>query len=131
MDWMVVALHPGTVATGIGRHFFIGIDNYERIFRGDASLATKGWVSLMSLVIKTPEQGASTQVWLASSDSARQQSVSNSYFSGLGVPERLSRAATNPSTAALLWEQSEKMANVSFALDAFATVEHREDAPAA
>jgi hypothetical protein len=109
-------LHPGTVATGIGRHFFIGIDNYERIIRGDASLAMKGWVSLMSFVIKTPEQGASTQVWLASSDIGRQQSVSNSYFSGVGVPERLSRTATDPSAATHLWEQSEEMANVSFVL---------------
>jgi hypothetical protein len=105
------------VATGIGRHFFIGIDNYERIIRGDASLAMKGWVSLMSLVIKTPEQGASTQVWLASSDSGRQKSFSNSYFAGVGLPERLFRIAADPWIAARLWEQSEKMANVSFALD--------------
>jgi hypothetical protein len=71
----------------------------------------------MSLVIKTPEQGASTQVWLASSDSGRQQSVSHSYFSGVGVPERLAQTATDPTTAAQLWGQSERMANVSFVLD--------------
>ena len=89
----VNCLHPGTVATGYGRD-------------GD----TKGVFAFGLKVIKpfvlTPERGARTSVYLASSPEVA--GVSGQYFVKCR-PRTPSKAARDDGAAARLWEASEKL----------------------
>lgn len=87
----VNALHPGMVATGFGRE------------------ASGLWGLLLKagrFVMTTPEQGARTQVWLATSPEAA--GVSGRYFIDC-KPVATSRAGADPVAAARLWETSARM----------------------
>lgn len=88
------ALHPGFVATNFGRSnggFF------DPIFR------------LSHLAAVTPEKGAETTVYLASSPEV--EGVSGKYFSNQrAMPS--SAASYNPETARRLWEVTEAMAKI-------------------
>jgi NAD(P)-dependent dehydrogenase (short-subunit alcohol dehydrogenase family) len=116
LDWVAVALHPGTVSTGIGRHFFIGIENYDRLIRDRGSVWVKAWVSLMSFVTKSPEEGASTQVWLASEHHSRTKPFRGQYVAESGQVEALWSFARNEKDAARLWSESEEKTNRTFPL---------------
>jgi NAD(P)-dependent dehydrogenase (short-subunit alcohol dehydrogenase family) len=90
------SLHPGTVATGYARD-------------GDA----RGWLAFGVKVIKpfilTPEKGARTSVYLASSPEVA--GITGGYF----VKERPrppSAAAQDSAAAARLWEISENLVGI-------------------
>jgi NAD(P)-dependent dehydrogenase (short-subunit alcohol dehydrogenase family) len=92
----VNSLHPGTVATGYGRD-------------GDA----KGWLAFGVKVIKpfilTPEKGARTSVYLASSPDVAE--TTGGYF----VKQRSkspSAVAQDSAAAARLWNVSEELAGL-------------------
>jgi len=89
----VNCLHPGTVATGYGRD-------------GDA----KGFLSFGLKVIKpfilTPDRGARTSVYLASSPEVAD--VTGEYFVRCR-PARTTRVAKDQEAAVRLWEASEKL----------------------
>jgi len=93
------AVHPGTVASNFG--------------------AVKGWFGLGFALVKpfllTPEQGAQTQIFLASSPEVER--VTGAYFirKQQRTPPRLAR---NPDVRRRLWEVSEKLTGL---YDAFAT----------
>ena len=93
------AVHPGTVASNFG--------------------AVKGWFGLGFALVKpfllTPEQGAQTQIFLASSPEV--EGVTGAYFirKQQRTPPRLAR---NPDVRRRLWEVSEKLTGL---YDAFAT----------
>jgi NAD(P)-dependent dehydrogenase (short-subunit alcohol dehydrogenase family) len=89
----VNAVHPGAVATSLIRDWNPGP-------LGNAALA------LFRPLAHTPEQGADTVVWLASS--AQVESVTGGYFINR-KPARLSRAARDRLAAGRLWEETERM----------------------
>jgi NAD(P)-dependent dehydrogenase (short-subunit alcohol dehydrogenase family) len=84
-------LHPGVIATGFGRE------------------TTGLWRFAFRLIRpfqKTPEQGAATTIYLASSPEVR--GVTGRYFADCR-PAEPSRAASDPSDATRLWEISERL----------------------
>jgi NAD(P)-dependent dehydrogenase (short-subunit alcohol dehydrogenase family) len=94
-------LHPGVVRTNFGRE------------------DSKGWMRLMLPVIrpfmKSPERGAATSVYLASS--AEVKGVTGRYFAN-SKPKTSSKASQDAATAARLWEVSAELVGLSPAGDA-------------
>jgi NAD(P)-dependent dehydrogenase (short-subunit alcohol dehydrogenase family) len=86
-------LHPGFVATGFG-------DNNGGIFRGVLSLGK----SLMAI---SPEEGAKTSVYLASSPAVA--GISGGYFDKC-APRQPSKPAQDNVAAATLWAASARLA---------------------
>jgi len=113
--WVAVAVHPGAVATGIVRHFFIGNENYEKLQAGTAGYLIRLWSRVLSATILTPAQGASTQVWLAAGGATDDPTVKGHYIVD-GKVEKLWKFANNTSSAARLWSESEENAGVRFRL---------------
>jgi NAD(P)-dependent dehydrogenase (short-subunit alcohol dehydrogenase family) len=87
------SLHPGTVATGYARD-------------GDASGFLAFGVKVIKPFIRTPEQGARTSVYLASSPEVA--GVTGRYFVSCR-PRTPSVAARDEDAAGLLWSISEEM----------------------
>jgi NAD(P)-dependent dehydrogenase (short-subunit alcohol dehydrogenase family) len=87
------SLHPGTVATGYARD-------------GDASGFLAFGVKVIKPFIRTPEQGARTSVYLASSPEVA--GVTGQYFVSCR-PRTPSVAARDEDAAGLLWSISEEM----------------------
>lgn len=86
------ALHPGVIHTNLARSM--------------TSLASVGFAILGPLALKSIPQGTSTQLYCATHPSLAD--VSGEYFSDCN-PKKPRRDATNESTAAKLWEVSEKI----------------------
>ncbi|MHB8439149.1 MAG: SDR family oxidoreductase [Acidimicrobiales bacterium] len=89
----VNCLHPGTVATHFGRD-------------GDSTGVLSFGLKVIKPFVLTPEKGARTSVYLASSPEAAE--VTGGYF----VRRRQvqpSKAARNSEAAARLWDESEKL----------------------
>jgi NAD(P)-dependent dehydrogenase (short-subunit alcohol dehydrogenase family) len=87
------SLHPGTVATGYARD-------------GDASGLLAFGVKVIKPFIRTPEKGARTSVYLASSPEVAE--VTGQYFVNCR-PRTPSPAARNEVAAGLLWSVSEEL----------------------
>jgi len=125
-NWTVVALHPGAVGTDLGRHLF-GEDSYQKLKDGQANMLTTALAKTLQLLVKTPEQGATTQVWLASegdlrnavTDSRRRRrteedvAVKGQYLSDCRV-RMLGDFAKNDDADARLWRESEERVDVQF-----------------
>jgi NAD(P)-dependent dehydrogenase (short-subunit alcohol dehydrogenase family) len=84
-------LHPGVIASGFG-HTYGGFVSFL--------------VTLAKPFLITPEQGAETQVWLASSPDV--EGVTGKYFDKC-KEAKTSRAALEPDAPSKLWALSEKM----------------------
>jgi len=67
--------------------------------------------SVISKALKTPQQGAETQVYLATTDSFEKAR----FYSDL-KPQKLPGFAMDKSKAQLLWEKSEELSGVPFKL---------------
>ena len=89
-------LHPGVVRTGFGH------EDPGRFMRMLFPLVTR--------FLKTPEQGASTPIHLASSPEVT--GVTGVYFTN-GHPKRSSKASYDRDLARRLWEVSDKLTGVS------------------
>ncbi|MEV8398497.1 SDR family NAD(P)-dependent oxidoreductase [Streptomyces niveus] len=110
------SLHPGTIATSLGRHMS-ETELADLTTTMDASPTNGGW--------KTPEQGAATQVWAATSP--RLTGMGGVYCEDCDIAEPaapdtvlgsgVSAWATDPEEAARLWRLSAELTGV----DAFAT----------
>ncbi len=85
-------LHPGVVNSGFGA------EDPSRIFRFLVPL----WRPFM----KTPQQGAATSIYLASSTEV--EGVTGTYFAN-GRPQRSSKASYDESSAARLWQVSTRL----------------------
>ena len=89
------ALHPGVVRTNFGRE------------------DSKGWMRLMLPVIrpflKSPERGAATSVYLASS--AEVEGVTGRYFAN-NKPKTSSKASQDTAAAARLWDVSASLVGI-------------------
>jgi NAD(P)-dependent dehydrogenase (short-subunit alcohol dehydrogenase family) len=84
-------LHPGVVRSGFGR-------------RGPGFI--RAWFKLAGIFLLTPEKGADTAIWLASSPSV--EGASGGYYEKRSLANP-SRAARNPEAARRLWELSEEL----------------------
>ncbi len=91
------SLHPGTVATGYGRD-------------GDASGLLAFGVKVIKPFVLTPDKGARTSVYLASSPEVA--GVTGQYFIRCR-PAKPSRAALDVEAAAQLWKVSEELVSSS------------------
>ena len=88
----VNALHPGFVATNFGHN--------------NAGFMTTGIRLLQRIAALKPDQGAATQIYLASSPEV--EGVSGRYFAK-SRPAKAPKAAYDEATARRLWEVSERM----------------------
>jgi NAD(P)-dependent dehydrogenase (short-subunit alcohol dehydrogenase family) len=91
----VNCLHPGTVATGLGKN--------------NGSWA-KGLIGMLKPFFRTPEAGAATSILLASSPQL--QGVSGKYFSNC-KEARSSNASYDETTRRRLWEISAQMTGIT------------------
>ena len=98
------AVHPGMVATDLGRHFTK--DDYRHLLARAESAGT----ALPPRV--GPEVGASTQVWAATTDAAL--ACAGSYLADC-APAEARAHATDPASARRLWELSERLVGETFA----------------
>lgn len=87
------AVHPGVIATNLGRHL--------------GPLAIAAFRVARPLVLKTVEQGAATQVYAATHPSLRDVTGQYLASSNVATPRR---DANDPDLARKLWEASEKIA---------------------
>jgi len=92
----VNALHPGAVATRLGRGSGAGYDLLQRV---------------ISLFMKSPEQGAETSIHLASAPELER--VSGRYFSNK-KEKQPEPHATDDAAARRLWEISEKLTGFQY-----------------
>lgn len=87
------SLHPGVIATNLGRHM--------------GTLANLGMALAKPLALKSAGEGAATQCYVAVHPDAA--SISGAYFSDCNV-DKPRRDARDPALAARLWETSERIA---------------------
>jgi NAD(P)-dependent dehydrogenase (short-subunit alcohol dehydrogenase family) len=113
LGWTAVTLHPGTVNTDLGRHLF-GEEAYNKMKQGQGSsflMATL--MRVVSLFLKTPEQGATTEIWLAAGEG---DDVAAKYFVDC-KPRSIGAYASDVEAARRLWEQSEQKSGIEFKLE--------------
>ena len=106
------SLHPGAVQTDLARNM-MGPEKWDKM----KTEGLKGWDALllntMAKFIKTVEDGASTQIYLAATDTI--PSKGGEFFVEM-KPEKLQKFANDMDAANKLWAVSEKMGQVEFKL---------------
>lgn len=117
-SWKAVALHPGVVATNLGRNYF-GENLWDRI---QADRRTPQWSShpfqelgvyFLKLGLNTPVQGATTQILLASG-----AEESPGLYYAKSKPQKVAEFATDPHAAKRFWKESEELSSVVFEISA-------------
>lgn len=93
----VNAVHPGGVNTGLGRE-------------SSATLAMRVMTTLMTLFAKTPQQGARTSLYLATSTDM--EGKSGAYYANC-KPARISVQAQDDALAERLWKESAKLVGLA------------------
>ena len=86
------AAHPGYVATSLQRHI--------------PSFLSKLAYALLAL---SPEDGALTPLFLATSERVESESIRGQYFTPIAQAQPLDEELTDPAIASKLWSQSEKL----------------------
>jgi len=89
------AIHPGVIATNLGRH--LGMSNL---------VSSLVWGTANALFLKTIPQGAATQCYVAANPKAA--TISGEYWADCNVAKARAEA-DDPALAAKLWEVSEKI----------------------
>lgn len=102
--YTVVSLHPGNVATQQARR----LTDIQLIQQFMEKILIPVEKSLGFVL--TPEQGANTQIYLASTTD---ELVGGGYYESM-KPQKLGGFATDPAMADLLWKQSEEISGVNF-----------------
>ncbi|GAX09992.1 hypothetical protein FisN_11Lh015 [Fistulifera solaris] len=114
-DWTVACLHPGVVATDLGR-YIIGHERYDEMKKGSRNVVATLMSNALSAFLKTPEDGATTQIWLAArQDQKANINVRGEYLSDCKI-QALADYVTDASAAKQLWKESEERSQVSFVL---------------
>lgn len=112
-SWLsAVTLHPGAVSTDLGR-YLIGEERWREFKKNAPALVESLVRNALSVVTKTVQQGASTQVFLAAGAGGDLQP--GAYYEDCKV-KSLESFATNTVDAMKLWEKSEELGGVSFTL---------------
>jgi NAD(P)-dependent dehydrogenase (short-subunit alcohol dehydrogenase family) len=114
MKWLTTAsLHPGVVGTDIWRTSYVGNKP------GDGSIVSSLQALSSTLFYKSvlsTEEGANTQVWLASltNNDGDNNHVKGKYFDEHRKAAKLGEFAEDREKARLLWEKSEELTGVRF-----------------
>ncbi|KAG7353287.1 short-chain dehydrogenase/reductase SDR [Nitzschia inconspicua] len=110
-SWLTaVTLHPGAVSTDLGR-YLIG-EELWREFKQNAPAPIESLVrNALSVVTKTVQEGASTQVYLAAGAEGDLQP--GAFYEDCKV-KSLQTFATSTVDARKLWEKSEELGGISF-----------------
>jgi NAD(P)-dependent dehydrogenase (short-subunit alcohol dehydrogenase family) len=112
-SWLtVVSVHPGAVATDLGRNM-VGEEKWNDLkSKGGPS----GWESLAlnaaAIFTKTVPEGASTQVFLAAGADGTLKK--GSFYEDMKEKQNLPNWAKDESTAKALWEKSEELGGIKF-----------------
>lgn len=117
LEWLTAAtLHPGVVNTDLWR-YIVGEDRLkemkEKSDDGAFSLESLA-LSASSFFTLTPEQGASTQIFLAAAEDISK----GAFYEDMMEKEKLPDFVTDEGKARGLWEASEEMGGVTFDLSA-------------
>mmetsp|Transcript_32821 Transcript_32821/g.55940 ORF Transcript_32821/g.55940 Transcript_32821/m.55940 type:complete len:408 (+) Transcript_32821:55-1278(+) len=108
-------LHPGAVQTDLAR-YLIGEEKFAAMKeKGFTSLKDKILFETLAKFVKTVQEGASTQVYLAAADISQLDKDAGKFFTD-GKVEKLQAFALDSEKANKLWSMSEEMANVKFEL---------------
>ena len=112
----VYSLHPGAVQTDLAR-YLIGEEKFASMKEnGYASWTDRVLMEGLAKFVKTVQEGASTQVYLASSaDVVVLGGGRGAYFSD-GKVEQVKAFASDADAARELWDVSEKLSGVKFEL---------------
>lgn len=117
----VYTLHPGAVNTDLIRNF-VGEDKYfagKEKAKGPQTFVEKVIAGTVKAALKTVEEGASTQIYLAAaaaSDTTTPPLLQKGEFYVGYKPEKLPDWAKDETLAKELWEKSEQLSGVSFTL---------------
>jgi NAD(P)-dependent dehydrogenase (short-subunit alcohol dehydrogenase family) len=111
-SWLtVVSVHPGAVATDLGRNM-MGEEKWNDL----KTKGPSGWEALAlnaaSKFTKTVPEGASTQVYLAAGADGRLKK--GSFYEDMKEKQNLPNWAKDESTAKALWEKSEELGGIKF-----------------
>jgi NAD(P)-dependent dehydrogenase (short-subunit alcohol dehydrogenase family) len=105
-----VTLHPGVVQTDLAR-YTVGEEKWSDLKSKGPSGLDFFLLNAVSLFTKTVEEGASTQVFLASGAEGRLQK--GAYYDEL-KSQSLPAFAKDENKAKLLWEKSEELGGIKF-----------------
>ena len=121
-QWLTaVTLHPGAVQTDLGR-YLIGEEKWQTMKENGLPKGVEGFLmQTMASFTKTVPEGASTQVYLASGADGNNKNLIKGAFYDECRPKTLPKWATSQSDAKALWEESERLANITFDLTASST----------
>jgi NAD(P)-dependent dehydrogenase (short-subunit alcohol dehydrogenase family) len=109
------SLHPGAVQTDLAK-YLIGEDKFATMKeKGFSSWKDKLLFEGLAKFVKTVQEGASCQVFLAAADIGQLDKDAGKFFND-GKAEKLPAFATDADQAKNLWTKSEEMANVKFEL---------------
>lgn len=110
-NWLTTtSLHPGIVQTDIWRYSYFGVN--RQYDKGNPLQATISKIFYRNL--RTIEEGANTQVWLASAEENENDVVKGQYFDEDRRRKLLENFAQDAEKSKLLWEVSEKLSGVKF-----------------
>lgn len=99
--------------TDLGR-YIIGYERYDNMKKGNGNAVATFLSNAFSAFLKTPEEGATTQIWLAArADQEANINVRGEYLSDCKV-QTLPHYATDVSAAKRLWQESEEKSQVTF-----------------
>jgi NAD(P)-dependent dehydrogenase (short-subunit alcohol dehydrogenase family) len=111
----VVSLHPGAVATDLGRYFVGGEDQWNRMKTKDGLSWSEQLVfGTLAKFTKTVEEGASTQVFLAADPSVSDHK--GSYYMDCQVVASGGQPPVDFDQAKALWAASEQMTGITYEL---------------
>lgn len=117
-SWLTtVTLHPGAVRTDLGR-YIVGEEKWDELKSDGPSGLESFAMNAMSLFTKTPEEGASTHIFLASGGEGSLEK--GSYYADMKI-QSLPPFAKDEYKAKVLWEKSEEFTGVKFDLSSEGT----------
>lgn len=127
-DWLTsVTLHPGVVSTDLWRNI-VGEERFNDI-KGSIPSGVESIVSNIASLnpfTKTVAEGASTQVFLASTVNSTDL-VKGAFYDDMKVKENLPKFALDEEKAEALWEISEDLGGIQFDLTALDIYESESD----
>ena len=114
---VATSLHPGAINTDLARNMMGGEQAwYEKKAKGPTTFVEKALDATIKKALLTPEEGAATQVFLATTTSSSGEEMKGGrFYSDLKV-QKLPPFATDKMMAKALWERSEELAGIQFSL---------------